>query len=101
LFDSWKFFVVSNVSNIERDRHPQSKTVPDTEKTSFNRGIGAQLCLICEVITKQTIPMTLIGCERSRASNETTALPVPPQPTTPTRNAFTTVEEKQTTDPGS
>ncbi|WP_304359641.1 hypothetical protein, partial [Collimonas fungivorans] len=68
--------------------------MPDTEKTPFNRGTGAQLSLICEFITKQTIPITLIGCELSRASNETTALPVPPQPTPPTRNAFTTVEEK-------
>jgi len=34
--------------------------------------------LICELITKQAIPITLIGCELSRASNETTALPVPP-----------------------
>jgi len=70
--------------------------VPYTEKASFNRGTGAQLSLICEIITKQTITITitLIGYELSRASNETTALPVLPQPTTPTRNAFTTVEEK-------
>ncbi|WP_442784015.1 hypothetical protein, partial [Collimonas fungivorans] len=66
---------------------------------SFNRGTGAQLCLICKFITEQSIPITLIGCELSRASNETTALPVPPQPTTPTRNAFTTVKLNTATGP--
>jgi hypothetical protein len=55
--------------------------VPDIEETSFNRGTVAQLSLICEFITKQAIPITLIGCELSRAGNETTALPVPLQPT--------------------